>query len=316
MKQPLLRGRKSPSLRSDRSPATRRQTHIVARGKSDTVLRFGYQPPGLRDFYHHLLTMSWWEFLLSSSIVYLLMNSGFAGLYMLQPGSITNAHPGSFLDAFFFSVQTFATVGYGVMVPATLYANTIFTLESFVGLLTVAVTTGMVFARISRPTARVMFAKVAVIAQHDGKPMLMLRLGNERRSQIVDATVTMSVLRSEFTKEGRFMRRFHDLKLMRSKTPIFSISFTAMHVIDEHSPLYGMTAAKMKAEEIELLVTVTGLEESLGSTVHARASFTDSEILIGRRYVDVFGVTEDGRRGIDYSKFHDTEPEVVTEGGL
>ena len=193
------------------------------------------------------------------------------------------------------------------MTAASTGANWVMTAETYMGLIGVAITTGLIFARISRPTARVRFASVAVIARHNGTPTLMLRLGNERRSQIVDATVTMSVLRNEFTREGRFMRRFHDLKLMRSKTPIFAISFTAMHVIDEHSPLDGLTAEAMAEEELELLVTVTGLEESLGSTVHARASFVDTEILIGRRYVDIFGVTEDGRRGIDYAKFNDTE---------
>ncbi len=310
MKQPLSGRRKPALLRSDQSTAKRRQTHIVQRGKSDAVLRYGYQAPGWRDFYHWMLTLSWWAFGIGSAGFYLIANLVFAGLYLLQPGSITNARPGSFLDAFFFSVQTFATVGYGVMVPATQYANWVMTVETYAGLIGVAITTGLIFARISRPTARVLFARVAVIAMHEGKPTLMLRLGNERRSQIVDATVTMSVLRSSYTQEGRFMRRFHDLKLMRSKTPIFSISFTAMHVIDEHSVLYGMSAEKMKEEEIELLVTVSGLEESLGSVVHARASFVDSEILIGQRYVDVFGVTEDGRRGIDYSKFNDTEPDI------
>ena len=303
----LPRQKKTVTVRTDQPPTSRRGTRIVQRGASDGVVRVGFEALGWRDFYHWMLTLSWWAFALGSAGFYLIANVIFAALYLIQPGAITNARPGSFLDAFFFSIQTFATVGYGVMVPATEYANWVMTAETYMGLIGVAITTGLIFARISRPTARVRFASVAVIARHNGTPTLMLRLGNERRSQIVDATVTMSVLRNEFTREGRFMRRFHDLKLMRSKTPIFAISFTAMHVIDEHSPLDGLTAEAMAEEELELLVTVTGLEESLGSTVHARASFVDTEILIGRRYVDIFGVTEDGRRGIDYAKFNDTE---------
>ncbi len=286
------------------------KTHIVRRSTSNAVVRVGLASAGWRDWYHRLLTLCWWEFVLGSSAFYLLANAAFALLYLVQPGAVSGMRPGSFLDAFFFSVQTFATVGYGVMAPATTYANWVMTLETYVGLVTVAITTGLVFARISRPTARVKFARMAVIALHDGKPTLMLRMGNERRSQIVDATVTMSVLRNQYTREGRFMRRFHDLKLLRSKTPVFAISFTAMHVIDEHSPLFGLTAEAMHDQELELLVTVTGLEESLGSTVHARASLVDEEILIGRRYADIFGTTEDGRRGIDYGKFDLTEPDL------
>ena len=306
----INRLRKQPIVHTDQPPISRRRVHVVKRAGSESVVRVGLASAGWRDWYHRLLTLCWWEFVLGSSAFYLLANALFALLYLLQPGAVSGMQPGAFSDAFFFSVQTFATVGYGVMAPATPYANWVMTLETYVGLVTVAITTGLVFARISRPTARVKFAHMAVIAQHDGKPTLMLRMGNERRSQIVDASVTMSVLRNQYTTEGRFMRRFHDLKLLRSKTPVFAISFTAMHVIDEHSPLFGLTAEDMRDEELELLVTVTGLEESLGSTVHARASFVDHEILLGQRYVDIFGTTEDGRRGIDYGKFDLTEPDL------
>lgn len=307
MKRPSRR--RHPVIYTDRPPTGRRAGHIVARSKQDDVVRSGLETSTWNDLYHRLLTMSWPGFMLASSGLYMLVNSAFAILYLLQPGSITNARAGSFLDAFFFSVQTFATVGYGVMVPATLYANIVFTLESFVGLITVAITTGMMFARISRPTAKVKFAKVAVITQYEGRTALMLRMGNQRRSQIVDAVVRLSLLRSKFTKEGRFMRRFQDLKLERSDTPLFAISFSAIHIIDETSPLFGMTEAMLRAEEVELLATVTGLEEGLAQTVHARVSFTAEEILMHQSYVDIFGVTEDGRRGIDYAKFDATEPD-------
>jgi inward rectifier potassium channel len=306
--------RRTPQIvHTDQIPLTRGRSLLVQRAGSQQVVRVGQDAPQWRDLYHHLLTLSWWEFILASLAFYLAANALFGVLYLFDPAGIANARPDSLLDAFFFSVQTFATVGYGTMYPATNYANWVMTAESYVGLLSVAAMTGMVFARISRPTARVRFAKVAVIASHDGRPTLMLRMGNERTTQIVDATITLSVLRSRTTAEGRFMRRFHDLKLVRAKTPVFSISFTAMHTIDEHSPLYQLTAEDLAADEIELLVTVTGLEESLGSTVHARASFIDSEILLGQRYVDIFGLTDDGRRGIDYAKFDRTEPDMPVD---
>lgn len=305
--------RKAPSIHTDRPPTGRKTGHIVPRSKTDHVVRAGLETSTWTDLYHQLLTMGWWRFMLTSSGAYLLINAVFAALYVAQPGSITNAAHGSFLDAFFFSVQTFATIGYGAMVPATLYANVVFTLESFVGLIIVAITTGLMFARISRPTARVKFAKVAVITQYEGKRALMLRMGNERRSQIVEAVVRLAVLRSQYTKEGRFMRRFQDLRLERSQTPVFALSFTAIHIIDETSPLFGLTEADLRREEIELLASVTGLEEGLSQTVHARVSFTEEEILMHRRYVDIFGVTDDGRRGIDFSRFDDTEPDPHAE---
>jgi inward rectifier potassium channel len=310
MKHPLPR-RKHPVVHTDRAPVALHTSHIVQREASDRVVRVGQEAAGMQDLYHRLLTMGWGQFLFVTSAVYLLANAVFAVLFFLQPGSIANARPGSFWDAFFFSVETFATVGYGVLAPATDYANWVMTVETFVGLVTVAATTGVVFARISRPTARVKFAKVAVVAMHEGKPTLMIRMGNERRSQIVEANVTMAILRSRTTVEGRFTRRFEDLKLIRAKTPIFAISFTAMHVVDEHSPLFGMSPEDLKAAEIELLVTVTGLEETLGQTVHARASYVAEEILLGQRYVDIFGLTDDGRRGIDYSKFDLTQPDPI-----
>jgi inward rectifier potassium channel len=272
-------------------------------------VRIGLTATGWHDLYHSLLTLSWWEFLLGSLGLYLVVNALFGALYLIQPGSIANARPGAFLDAFFFSVQTFATVGYGQMYPATTYANWVMTFESYFGLISVAVGTGMVFARISRPTARVIFSNVAVIAMHDGQPTLMIRMGNERTTQIVDATVTLSALRGRRSKEGHFMWRFHDLKLVRARTPVFSISFTAMHIIDEHSPLFGLTGEAMAAEDLELLVTVTGLEESLGSTVHASMSYEAKAVLPGQRYIDVVGQTGDGRWGVDFGKFDLTEPD-------
>lgn len=309
MKHPIPR-RKHTIVHTDRAPVALRTSHIVQREASDRVVRVGLERAGLQDLYHRFLTMSWPQFLLVNFALYFVINAAFALAYLAQPGSIVNARPGSFWDVFFFSVETFATVGYGVLAPNTVYANWVMTAETFIGLLTVAAITGIMFARISRPTARVKFARVAVVATHEGKPTLMIRMGNERRSQIVEAHVNMAILRSRTTVEGRFIRRFEDLKLIRANTPIFAISFTAMHVIDQHSPLFGMTAEDLTAAEIELLVTVTGLEETLGQTVHARASYVADEIRLGQRYVDIFGITDDGKRGIDYAKFDTTEPET------
>lgn len=307
MKPPRPHGT-PPKVYTDRKPRVTKGTLVRRPGASDQIVRVGLHRGISQDPYHRLLTLNWWQFILLASAVYVLANMLFAGLYLLQPGSIVGARPGSALDAFFFSVETFATLGYGVLSPSTAYANWIMTLETLTGIMLVALTTGVLFARVSRPTARVLFSRVAVISVYEGQLCLMVRMGNERLSQIVDARVGMSVLRSEYTLEGRFMRRFYDLRLTRERTPLFALSFTAVHVIDESSPVFGMDRAALEAAEIELLVTVSGLDETLGQTVHSRASYIAEEIRFDHRYVDIFGVTGDGRRAIDYARFHDTEP--------
>jgi inward rectifier potassium channel len=239
---------------------------------------------------------------------YLLVNLVFATLYFAQPGSIANVRPGFFRDAFFFSVETFGTIGYGVLAPATDYANSVMTVETLVGLTFVAVTTGIMFARISRPTARVLFAEVAVITPHEGVPTLMVRVGNERPNQILEAEVGLSLLRDEVSVEGRRMRRFYDLKLERARTPIFALSFTVMHRMDLSSPLHGLDSAGLEAIGAEILMTVTGLDETSAQAVHARRSYLPEDLRFGETYADIFSVTPDGRRVIDYGKFHLTEP--------
>jgi len=305
-----FQSRKHPiKVHTDRRPATDlTPSRIVQRGAVEGLLRVGLQEQWHRDLYHRLLTLSWPRFMLLSAIVYVIANVIFAALYLLQPNSIANAAPGSYLDAFFFSVETFATLGYGVLSPNTVYANVVMTVETLVGIMTVALTTGVLFARVSRPTARVLFSKVAVVNIYNGQPTLMVRMGNERRSQIVQAEVTLTMLRSERTAEGEFMRRFYDLPLARARTPVFAMTYTAMHFIDEQSPLYNIDASGLEAGEIELLVTVNGLDETLGQVVHARASYLPEEVVFGHRYADMFGVTDDGRRAIDYTKFHATHP--------
>ena len=273
-----------------------------------SIRRVGLRAPWRRDLYHRIVTLRWRTFAALGCLLYLLVNAVFAALFLLQPGSIAGAHPGSVMDAFFFSVQTIATIGYGVMSPATLYANLLVLLETMVGLLVVALATGIVFARASRPTARVMFARVAAIAPWHGTPTLFLRMGNERRSQIVEADVALYLLRFEVSPEGVMMRRFHQLALERGHTPVFALTYTALHPITPGSPLDGATEDSLRAEEAELLVTVTGLEESTGQTVHARTAYMASDILWGRRYSDLFRIDENGVRFIDYGPFDETVP--------
>ena len=280
--------------------------HLIARDTADQVVRLGVERQWFGDLYHRILTMSWWQFFAVGTATYGAANLVFAALYLLQPGSIAQARPGSFADAFFFSVQTMATIGYGVMSPATFYANVLMTLETAVGLMVVALTTGLVFARFSRPTARVLFSNVAVVGPYDGVPTLSIRLANQRQNQLLAAEVTMTLVRDETTAEGELTRRFYDLTLLRDRSPVFALTFRVMHPIDADSPLHGMTYEKLAEQHAEIVVIAAGVDETLVQRVGARTSYLPHEILWAHRFVDIFGWTEDGRRAIDYARFHDT----------
>jgi inward rectifier potassium channel len=289
-----------------------RAPRMVQQGRSPgSLLRVGLRSSWREDLYHRALTLNWRRFLLLAAAIYVCANIVFALFYLLQPGAIANARPGSFLDAFFFSVETFGTIGYGVLAPATTYANALMTVETLFGIMLVALTTGVMFARVSRPTARVMFSKFAVVAPYNGVPTLMIRMANERTSQILQAEVAVTLVRNEVTQEGAFMRRFYDLKLARARTPIFAMSFLVMHSMNEDSPLFDATHETLDAWEAQILVTVTGLEETSAQTVHARCAYLADEILFGHRFVNIFGSTDDGRMAIDYGLFHAVEPATL-----
>lgn len=201
-----------------------------------------------------------------------------------------------------------ATIGYGAMYPSTLYANIIVTMEVLVGLLGFAMATGLMFAKFSRPTARVLFSRVATVAPFNGMPTLMFRTANLRRNQILEAQIQANLVRNEVTAEGQSMRRFYDLKLVRSRTPLFSITWTVMHTIDERSPLYGATTDSLVKAQAEIVITLTGLDETVSQTIHTRHSFPAQKILWNMRFVDILSRTPDGLVSIDYDHFHDVVP--------
>ena len=280
----------------------------------------GRRQAGLDDLYHQLLTASWPRFLTLSAATYLAINCLFAVLFLLdragsagaalkpEPGA--GAGPRAFADAFFFSVQTFGTIGYGGMVPVDLYANLLVTVESFVGLGAVAVLTGIIFARVSRPTARVMFSQWATISLFEGRPTLVFRCANERANQILDAEVTVTLARQDVTQEGVRVRRLLDMKVIRSRSPLFALSWMIMHVIDEASPLYGATPESLAADKVEILVIVAGVDETFAQRIHARHSYVPAEIAWNRRLSDILTVGADGHRIVDYTRFHTLEPEI------
>jgi inward rectifier potassium channel len=194
------------------------------------------------------------------------------------------------------------------MLAQSTYVNIVVSFEAFFGILYMATVTGVMFARFSRPYARVLFSKVAVIAPFDGVPTLMFRAANQRGNQIFDASVSVSLARQATTLEGVTMRRFEELKVQRSRSPLFALSWTIMHVIDEKSPLYGATIDQLYDMQFEILILLSGTDDTLADVIYARHSYTPDEILMDHRFVDVISVTADGRRQVNLHRFHDTEP--------
>ena len=260
------------------------------------------------DLYHHLLSASWPRLLAIIAGVYLAANALFALAYLAEAGSIESARPGSFVDAFFFSVQTMATIGYGKLVPRTGFGNVLVTIEALVGLLGVAMVTGLMFAKFSRPTARVLFSRRAVVAPQDGVLSLMFRMANARGNNIVHAQLQVVLARQETTLEGDQMRRFHDLVLLRPRSTLFSWSWTAIHPITESSPFHGATPAALEAAEAEIVVSLMGYDENLAQTIHARHRYQPADVAWGARFVDVLKREAGGTWRIDYARFHDVVP--------
>jgi len=300
---PRSRGQLPPSIRS---------IARMPRGRRVAVMK-GQDKGRFLDFYHDLLTVSWPLFFLRLAAMFAAVNLLFALLYLADRDGIANARPGNFADAFFFSVQTLGTLGYGVMAPRTLWANLLVTVESFSGILTIALFTGIIFARFSRPIARVMFSNVAVVARFDGVPTLMFRAANQRGEFIVDAEVSVTLARQHTTREGVTMRRFQELKLERSKNSLFPLSWTVMHLIDETSPLFGLTSEEMLARDMEIVVMLSGVDETLADRIYARHAYWADEIVWDQRFVDVISLAPDGRRVVDLTRFHDTMPHVFED---
>jgi len=260
----------------------------------------------LRDPYHLLLTVPWIGFFAIVVGFDIFLNAVFAVLYLLDSNAIAGIKEVGFLEAFFFSVQTLASIGYGVMNPQTLYANLIVTLESIASLMLFAVITGVAFTRFAKSSSRVMFSRVATIHNYNGIPTLMFRTANERKNNILEAKLSVYLMIDEVTAEGQMMRRLHELKLTRDHSPVFLLSWTVMHTINESSPLYGLSMETMERLHAQILVSLTGVDETIEGTLHARHMYAARNILFDRRFVDVISMGNDGHRYLDYTHFHET----------
>jgi inward rectifier potassium channel len=290
----------------------RRRSQIVRVGTREME---SHGAPGgfWTDLYHRSMTVHWPAFFGSAALIFIALNTVFGFLFWLGNEPIANVSPELPLplSLFYFSIETLATVGYGDMHPQTNYGHVVATVEIFTGMSFLAVMTGLIFARFSRPRARFVFADYPVVTTHQGQPTLMMRIANARNNTISQATARLWLFRLEYTAEGHQFRRFHELKLERQEHPMFMLSWTLIHRIDENSALFGMTAEELDKTDAALALNVSGIDDSSAQHLHARKLYYHTDIRWRHRYHDITSISPQGRLLIDYGKFHDVIAEDV-----
>jgi inward rectifier potassium channel len=274
------------------------------------VMALGVSGQDYRDLYHYALSMSWPSFVGCFAALFVVVNLIFAGLYALGDGAIAHARDGHFEDLFYFSIETFATLGYGDMHPQSDYAHMISSVEVFAGMLVTAVVTGVVFARFALPHARILFADVITVGQHEGVPTLMIRMANERHNVITDAKAKLWIAKVDRSKEGVMFRRFYELKIERSHNPIFALSWTLFHPITPDSPMWGLDQDGLESVQASFIVTFSGHDEATGQQMNARKAYSADDVMWGHHYADILGVRDDGLVHLDYRLFHVAEPDI------
>jgi len=261
------------------------------------------------DISHRCMTASWPAFVGGAGLVFIVFNALFAVFYWIGDQPISSVPSGAYIDYLYFSIETLSTAGYGDMHPQTHYGHFIATVELFTGIFSMSLMTGLIFARFSRPSARLLFADNPVISSHDGEPALMIRLANERHNIISNANARLWLFKNILSKEGRSFRRFYELPLLRNESPALALSWTLFHIIDEASPLHGLGADDLESVQASLVIVVSGYDVVAAQTVHARKSYEHPDIRFGHRYAEILDTAEDGRVRVDYGRFHDTLPE-------
>jgi inward rectifier potassium channel len=260
----------------------------------------------LRDIYHWLLTLGWLQFAAFVLSIYVAINLVFSILYFLGRPCIAGME--SFPDAFFFSVETLATVGYGHLYPDTLYGHVVATIEIMVGMFGMAVITGLIFVRFSRPTARLVFSRRLVVGPFDGHPALMMRVANLRHQAMAEAEFRIMLIRNEFVKEGEYMRRFYALPLQFDRLITFPVALTIRHMIDEQSPLYGLTAEDMEKSDMRIIASVVCIDTVIPASVQSQQHYTWRDIHFGHRFVEIYNDIDDHIMTVDYGRLHEIEP--------
>jgi inward rectifier potassium channel len=279
----------------------------ITRGRYQFLIQ-GLPSNVLRDLFHHFMTIGWPRLFATLAAFFIGFDLLFGLLYHLAPGCIANLNPPGFAGAFFFSVETFATVGYGDMHPQTLYGHLVAMAEIFAGVMSLALITGIMFARFSRPRARFLFTRNAVVRPIDGRMTFVVRAANERQNIVQDASAQLHLLYDDTTAEGMNMRRIVDLPLVRSQHPMFSLGWTIMHVIDEASPLRRQTAQSLRDKDASIVLSVSGTDDTTGQRLSARTEYTSEDIHWNAAFPDLLEEDADGTLRVDYGRFDRVEP--------
>jgi len=291
-----------------RRKRAKEKPHLVRFGHRE-IETLGLSQGFWTDLYHRAMTVYWPVFFGSAAVLFVTLNAVFGFLYWLGHEPIANAEGNGPLAYFYFSIETLATVGYGDMHPQTDYGHLIATVEIFTGMSFLAVMTGLIFARFSRPRARFVFADTAVITRHEGRQALMIRTANARHNTISRASARLWLIRAERSREGDQLRRFYELKLDRSEHPMFVLSWMLFHIIDKDSPLYGATASDLEEGDALFVLNVGGLDDSSAQQLYARHVYSWRDIRWNHRYKDITSVSPQGRFLLDYTKFNDVVAE-------
>ncbi len=296
---------------SDRSK--RKSRDAIMRAGTVELVKRGAPRFDFRDPYHFALEMSWKGFAAAFLGVELCINIIFALLYIASPGCIANARPGVFSDAFFFSIETFATVGYGVMAPATLYGHIISAIEIVCGMVFTAIMTGLLFVRFSKPRPKILFADQAVVTAHNHGQALVVRIANGRLTLLTNATARLGVVLLEVSEEGRPIRRLHDLPLINAHLSLFPLTWEIMHEIGENSPLAGYDEGQLKANDARLVLTIEARDHALGAAIHDLHIYTSSEVLFGVHYAEAITLDDRMRPVADLTRLSLVEKDVPIE---
>ena len=288
----------------------RKATSVALQAGKIHFVRTNSVKPGLRDLYRSILALNWPRFALAVLSVYLLLNILFASAYLAGGSCIAEMKPGSFSSAFFYSVQTLSTVGFGHLYPANLYGDLVTTIEIVVGMFFTAVVTGLIFVRFSRPVARLLFSEAMVISNYNGKPTLQIRIANLHHQAMVEAEFRMMIVRKELVDGDDGARRFYALKLEFDRLIIFPSAVTIRHVIDETSPLHGVTPAQLAASATRFMTSIVCIDTVIQAPVQSQTGYVAGDVRFGHRFVEIYTDHPDGRLEVDYGRLHETEPMV------
>jgi inward rectifier potassium channel len=289
---------------------------MLIRGSRFQLYKLGLERYDWSDPYHLAVTLSWRVFMGFGLTVLIALNLIFAALYLLVPGAVQNLKSGDLLSAFFFSLETLATVGYGEMAPVTLYGHAVSAIEIIIGMVFTAIMTGLLFVRFSKPESKILFAEKAVVAVHNGKMTLMVRIANGRLTMMTGAGAHFGLMLAETTAEGHRYGVMYDLALVRTAMPIFPLTWTLMHVIEGESPLKGVDPEMLRQRQARLFVSVSAVDVVLGARIQAVQDYGHEDVAVGMRYSEAVTQDEEGRTLADISRLSRIEPDEAAGPGV